>query len=88
MVLAHLLGAVLMGLFLARGEAALWHLVGLGLAAAHLALARWLVLSAETAARLVPDVTCEPVVPTEILGSQVLARSTLRRRGPPLTLAA
>lgn len=88
MVAAHLLGAVLLGLFLARGEAALWSLLGLALARAQLALAGWRLLAAGAPSGPVLDVSVGPVATPRLLDSQVLLRSTVRRRGPPLLLTA
>ncbi len=88
MGVAHLLGAVALGLFLARGEAALWRLVSLAAAAAQLALARWHLLTTWWLFHPAFDLRPAPTAPVEVRQSQVLARSTLHRRGPPLLLAA
>ncbi len=90
MVLAHLAGAVALGLFLAVGEGALWRLLLLGAARARVALAAWrLVLVADGVRRGVgrTGARLRPRAP-QVRDSQVLARGGPRRRGPPLLLAA
>lgn len=86
MVLAHAAGAVLLGVFLARGEAALWRLVSLVAAT----LERALVAGVLCAAGPLGTPRCGACV---VRASQVLhpscpARSAPRRRGPPFLLAA
>lgn len=88
MVLAHLLGAALLGLFLARGEAALWHLLLLAATRTAWALAG---LRALAATRPLPPVVARAATtPDDVpaVASQVLARGPLSRRGPPVLLAA
>jgi hypothetical protein len=96
MALAHLLAAVAVGLWLARGERALWALLALtaGLATQLLepALARWSVVAAAVHLEAVSLVRLlrqpagggpEPARPV----ARGLARSVVRR-GPPGTFAA
>lgn len=85
MVLAHVLGAALLGLFLARGEVALWRLLALA-AARTLATTRVpapVPLSLQVTR---PGPVRPPRVP--VATSQVLGRGTPTRRGPPFLLAA
>jgi hypothetical protein len=93
MALGHLLAAVAVGLWLARGERALWAL--LALTATHLlepALIRWSTIAAGVHLEAVSlvrllrqpaDTRIEPARPIE----RALARSVVRR-GPPAALAA
>lgn len=87
MVASHLLGAVALGLFLAVGERSLGRLLLLALARAGAALARLRSLRASAPAPL--PVAFPRLGPgADVRPSQVLARCTLRRRGPPALLAA
>src|SRR5690606_38616465 len=84
MVLAHLVAAVLLGLFLARGEAALRGLVGVvGTAVGAVLLAGRLVPATPVLSRR-PALTL--VEPAHRSGR--IARDSTRRRGPPFLLAA
>lgn len=90
MVLAHLGGAVALGLFLAVGESALWSLVALAVARAlvrgrarvHEGVARGVRRGLALRASLLGV----PVVPA--LRPTLLDRRPPRRRGPPFVLAA
>lgn len=91
MLLAHALGAVALGLWLAVGETALWHLVGLAGVRVRIALVvacaplrvRVSVLGALDAARrlLVP-------LPVRLPLPDTLPHRLVARRGPPTLLAA
>ncbi|MCR6031456.1 hypothetical protein GGQ22_08340 [Nocardioides sp. zg-579] len=91
MVLAHTLGAVALGLWLAVGESALWSLVHLGLARLDVATRAHLVLGAALAA--VRDtlaagrVHLPAPVPRRVRLPGVLDDPS-RRRGPPSLLPA
>lgn len=91
MLLAHLGGALAVGLFLAVGEEALWAMLSLARVRATARRRHALVrLTARAAAvgaassrlHLGEPKAADPVVP------QMLARSSLRHRGPPFVLAA
>lgn len=90
MVLAHLGGAVALGLFLAVGESALWSLVALAVARAqvraracvHAGVARGVRRGVALRASLLGV----PVLPS--LRPTLLDRRPPRRRGPPFVLAA
>lgn len=90
MVLAHLAGAVLLGLFLAVGEGALWRLLLLAAARARVTAVAWrLALVAGGVRRGVElaGARQRPVAPQPRV-SQVLDRRGPRHRGPPFVLAA
>ncbi|NPC96543.1 hypothetical protein [Nocardioides sp. zg-DK7169] len=91
MVLAHTLGAVALGLWLAVGETALWRLIHLGIARietatrAHLVLRAGLALVRDTLAAgrpRPPATTVWRPAPDRLLGHDVA------RRGPPRLLPA
>ena len=90
MLLAHVGGAVALGLFLAVGEGALWRLLLAVSARARVAVAAaGLVLVADAVRRgirlaraALPDGTAQ------VCGPQVVHLESRRRRGPPQLLAA
>ncbi len=91
MLLAHTLGAVALGLWLAVGESALWHLVVLAGVRVRIALVvtgalvrvRVSVLGALDAARRLPV-----PVPVRLPLPDTLPHRLVVRRGPPALLAA
>jgi len=86
MVMAHALGAVALGLFLARGEQALSGLVGV----AVLGAAAWLVDRVRTLEPIPVSVPSAAPAARAVLAraSQLLDRSSHPLRGPPLLLVA
>lgn len=90
MVLAHLVGAVVLGLFLAVGEQSLWRLIALGVSR------RLVCLAADRIVRqtvgVAPGLGIRTVPAPDRLAaladSQVLGHDVDRRRGPPFLLAA
>lgn len=86
MVLAHTAGAVLLGVFLARGEAALWRLVALVAGS----LERALVAGVLGCAGPLGTPRCAACVvrAPQVVHPSCPARSAPRRRGPPFLLAA
>lgn len=90
MVLAHLCGAVALGLFLSVGERSLWHLLLLVGARRAVGLAADRVL--RQAAAVASGLRVPTAAPHDRLlplsGSQVLATDARRLRAPPLLLAA
>lgn len=90
MIAAHTGGAVVLGLFLAVGENALWRLLLLVAARARVRLCAWrLALAAACVRRgvaLRADMLRAP--PTPQLIPALLDRRVLTHRGPPLVLAA
>ena len=90
MVVTHLLGAAVLGLFLTVGENALWRLVALVLArrSVRLGVRAWQL--ADAGARLgvhLQSTRLTPLTP-QVSGAQLLARPVDRHRGPPFVLAA
>lgn len=89
MVLAHLAGAVALGLFLAVGETALWRLVHLVAARALVVRARWRLLLSGYAARSGAVVRRIPAMSgLPLRGPRRLDHPTVQHRGPPHLLAA
>lgn len=91
MLLAHLGGALAVGLFLAVGEEALWAMLALAQVRAA-AQRRHQLLRSTARAAAVGSAGCrlhlgEPRL-DRLVTPQVLARSSLRHRGPPFVLAA
>lgn len=90
MVVSHLVGAVVLGLFLAVGEDALWRLVALALARRSVRLGAYALVLADAASRHGVRLQAALVTPWEaqVCGAQLLARRVERHRGPPFVLAA
>ncbi len=90
MLLAHVGGAVALGLFLAVGEGALWRLLLAVSARARVAVAAaGLVLVADAVRRGVRLARAAlPAEGPQVCGPQVVHLDSRRRRGPPLVLAA
>lgn len=90
MVVAHLLGAVALGLFLAVGETALWSLLALAVTRALLSSRAQLLCVAAAGVRhgvaLRAGLSGVPVVP--FLRPALFDRRPPGRRGPPFVLAA
>ncbi|WP_162598792.1 hypothetical protein [Nocardioides gilvus] len=90
MVLAHLGGAIALGLFLAVGERALWRLLLLVAARTRVRLCAWQLLLASACARrgvaLRAGLLRAPGTP--VLTPALLDRRVLSHRGPPMALAA
>lgn len=90
MLLAHVAGAVVLGIFLAVGESALWRLLLLGAARACLRARRSRLAAATLGVRLAGATRraalAVPTVP--FLRPALLDRRPERHRGPPFVLAA
>lgn len=90
MLLAHVAGAAVLGLFLAVGESALWRLLLLGAARARVEVRRWQLAAATLGVRLGVATRRAalgaPIVP--VLTPALLDRRPERHRGPPFVLAA
>lgn len=90
MVLSHLLGAAVLGLFLSVGESAMWRLVALVLARRSVRLGVRAREDAVAGARYgvrLQSLLLTPLDP-QVRGAQLLARPVARHRGPPFVLAA
>jgi len=91
MVLAHTLGAVVLGLWLAVGERAVWHLLHLGVARLAAAARTHVLLGAGLAAvrdTLGAGRPRPPVVAVWRPAGERVLRHQLARRGPPRLLPA
>lgn len=90
MVVSHLVGAAVLGLFLAVGEGALWRLVALVVVRRSVRLGATALRTAAAGARHGVRLRATLLVPSEpqVRGAQLLTRPALRRRGPPFVLAA
>ncbi|WP_166140802.1 hypothetical protein [Nocardioides ochotonae] len=91
MLLTHTLGAVALGLWLAVGERALWHLLHLGVARLAAAARAHVLLDAGLAAvrdTLAAGRQCPPVDSGWRPGPERVLRHQVARRGPPPLLPA
>ena len=90
MVLAHTLGAVVLALFLAVGEDALWRWLALAVARTHVARARSAWAHVVVCVRVGVSLRSSVLAPlaVQVLGPQLIGRPVDRHRGPPSLLAA
>lgn len=90
MVLSHLVGAAVLGIFLAVGENAVWRLVALVLARRSVRLGVLARQYAQAGARYGVHLQRFCLIPlvAQVSGAQLLARPARRHRGPPFVLAA
>lgn len=90
MVVSHLVGAAVLGVFLAVGERALWRLVALVVVRRSVRRGTTALRTAAAGTRHGVRLRATLLVPSEpqVRGAQLLTRPVLRRRGPPFVLAA